>query len=204
MIRTTPSRLGSSLAVLVAVASLAAGADRTPAAPDDRAPGSVPDALIGPAVAEGEGAYVRTPDLGACDTLRPPARSKVSFHAFGKGVQIYRWNGAAWEFVNPQADLFADSRARKLVGTHFGGPTWQSVDGSKVVGTVTTRCTPNPNAIAWLLLDAAPSGKGVFERTKFIQRLNTVGGNAPSVPGRAVGDTARVPYTSDYFFYRAR
>jgi len=68
---------------------------------------------------------------------------------------------------------------------------------------VQQRCTPNPNAIPWLLLSAVADGPGVFHRVAFIQRVNTVGGNAPSSPGSVVGAEARVPYTTEYFFYRA-
>jgi hypothetical protein len=34
-----------------------------------------------------------------------------------------------------------------------------------------------------------------------IQRVNTVGGIAPSTLGTFVGQEARVPYTTEYFFY---
>ena len=37
----------------------------------------------------------------------------------------------------------------------------------------------------------------------FIQRVNTVGGNAPTEPGDFPDQVARVPYTTEYFFYRA-
>jgi len=45
-------------------------------------------------------------------------------------------------------------------------------------------------------------GPGIFADTTFIQRVNTVGGKAPSADGAFVGQVARVPYTADYFFYR--
>jgi hypothetical protein len=55
------------------------------------------------------------------------------------------------------------------------------------------------------LLEATLSeGPGIFSRVNFIQRLNTVGGKAPSNPGSSVGEVARVPYTADYYFYRAK
>jgi len=38
----------------------------------------------------------------------------------------------------------------------------------------------------------------------FIQRINTVGGNAPAAPGTVVGEEANVPYTAEYLFYRAK
>ena len=37
----------------------------------------------------------------------------------------------------------------------------------------------------------------------FIQRVNTVDGNAPTDSGDFPGEVVRVPYTTEYFFYRA-
>jgi hypothetical protein len=122
---------------------------------------------------------------------------------FGVGVQIYTWTGTSWSFVSPEALLFAVDEDHDLVGFHFAGPTWEGLDGSEVVGAVIDSCTPNPDAIPWLLLGAASNeGHGIFGRVTFIQRLNTVGGKAPSVPGTVPGQVARVPYTADYFFYQ--
>jgi hypothetical protein len=136
--------------------------------------------------------------------LQVPPGNHVAFHAFGEGVQIYRWNGTSWIFVAPEAVLFADAGNDDVVGIHFGGPTWESISGSTVVGTVIESCTPDPDSIPWLLLGAAFSeGPGVFDGVSYVQRLNTVGGKAPSEPGAFPGQVARVPYTADYFFYRA-
>jgi hypothetical protein len=147
-------------------------------------------------------AYSRLPDLGSCTAVQVPAGSKLSFHAYATGVQIYTWTGTSWRFVAPSADLFADAGGNGLIGTHFAGPTWLTVSGSSVVGTVTGRC-PSPGTIDWLRLDAVADGPGVFEHTEFIQRLNTTGGTAPTSPGSFVGEEARVPYTAEYYFYRA-
>lgn len=56
-------------------------------------------------------------------TIQLPEGRKVSFYPFGIGVQIYRWNGTKWDFVNPSANLFTDAGGKGLVGTHFGGPS---------------------------------------------------------------------------------
>ncbi|WP_406695125.1 DUF3455 domain-containing protein [Singulisphaera sp. Ch08] len=158
-------------------------------------------ALVAPARAD-PGHDDQAPDLGDCQKLQVRPGNKVFFHAFGVGVQIYRWNGESWDFVAPAAVLFANSSEDSAVGMHFAGPTWQSVGGSKVVGTVIEHCTPDPDAIPWLLLGAASTeGPGLFRRVTYIQRLNTVGGKAPNHPGAFPGDVARVPYTADYFFY---
>jgi hypothetical protein len=159
---------------------------------------------LAPSVGAAPGPDSRFPDLGDCQQLQVAQGSKLIFHAFGVGVQIYQWNGSSWQFVAPEATLFADAGYDGVVGIHFGGPTWQSVSGSRVVGTVIDHCTPDPDAIPWLLLGAASTeGPGIFQDVAYVQRLNTVGGKAPAVPGNFPGQVARVPYTADYFFYRA-
>jgi hypothetical protein len=140
-------------------------------------------------------------ELGTCTDLA--ASGELTFHAYAAGVQIYRWSGTSWDFVAPRAILYADAQGSAVVGSHYAGPTWASVSGSTVVGSVAKRCTPNPNAIPWLLLDGTSSaGPGVLQGVTQIQRVNTVGGVAPSTAGNVVGEIAEVPYTAEYFFYR--
>ena len=146
------------------------------------------------------GSRGRFPDLGDCKQLQVEPGNQVAFEALGLGVQIYRWNGTAWAFVAPEAVLY---QGRGVVGIHYAGPTWESNSGSTVVGAVIDRCTPDPDAIPWLLLGAVTSdGPGVFDGVTFIQRLNTVGGLPPVEPGDFVGEVARVAYAADYIFYR--
>ena len=143
----------------------------------------------------------RLPDLTACPQLAAPAGSTLVLHAFGIGAQIYHWNGTTWGAPTPAATLYADAGGTGEVATHFAGPTWQSNSGSTVVGTVANRCTPDAASIAWLSLTAVPTGAGIFAQVTFIQRLNTVGGNAPAQAGTTIGQEARIPYTADYLFY---
>jgi hypothetical protein len=147
----------------------------------------------------------RGPDLSTnCASIAVPVGNKVASHAYAVGVQIYRWSGTNWAFVAPAAVLYADADYDGEVGTHFAGPTWESNSGSKVVGARVAGCTADPTAIPWLLLQAATSeGPGVFHRVTYIQRVNTVGGLAPATVGNTVGQEAQVPYTAEYFFYRA-
>jgi hypothetical protein len=127
---------------------------------------------------------------------------KVNFHGFGVGVQIYTWNGTDWGKAVPRATLFDDEG--NVVASHFAGPRWMSNSGSTVLGTVVFAATVNPNAIPWVLLSATfEGGAGIFANTKFIQRVNTVGGKEPSENGAFVGQVFESPYTADYFFYRA-
>ena len=51
--------------------------------------------------------------------------------------------------------------------------------------------------------DLSEPQRGRFARLTFIQRVNTIGGTAPAEAGAFVGDEARVPYTAEYYFYRA-
>ena len=147
----------------------------------------------------------RAPDLeGECAKLQVPEGNKVHFAASAVGVQIYRWNGTSWVFVAPEAVLLADPEDDDPVAIHYAGPTWESDSGSKVVGRVLERCTPDPDAIPWLLLKAkSTDGPGIFDGVTYIQRVNTVGGKAPTAPGDYVGEVVEVPYTAEYFFYRA-
>ena len=141
--------------------------------------------------------------VGDCAKLNVEEGNKVIAHGFAIGVQIYRWDGSAWIFVAPRATLYEDPDFHGEFAQHFGGPTWESNSGSSVVGTaVLQRCTPDPDSIPWLLLKGEGSGSGIFADVTFVQRVNTVGGKAPSEPGDFVGDEAEVPYTADYYFYR--
>src|SRR5262249_41389963 len=148
----------------------------------------------------------RAPELPSptCDHIQVPEGNKVAFHAYAIGVQIYKWTGSAWAFGAPAAVLYANAGYDVEVGTHYAGPTWESNSGSKVLGKRLQGCTPDPTAIPWLLLQAVKSeGPGVLHRVTYIQRVNTVGGIAPSTPGSSAGEIKEVPYTAEYYFYRA-
>ena len=167
------------------------------------APGLILCALAAPGGAE-TGTHNRAPQLGSCQHLQVETGNKVAFHVYAEGVQIYRWDGTTWIFEGPEALLFADAGGNGEVGIHYAGPTWESVSGSTVRGMVIDRCTSDPDAIPWLLLEAIdPEGPGIFQKVTFIQRVNTEGGKAPADAGTVTGEVAYVPYTADYFFYRA-
>ena len=132
----------------------------------------------------------------------------VHFHGYAEGVQIYTWNSNDWGSAVPRATLFDDDG--NIVATHFGtpnGPGWRSNSGSEVVGKLPPkRVTVDQTAIQWLLLPANvpfTHGPGILANTTFIHRVNTAGGLAPFDPGTFIGQVAEVPYTADYFFYRA-
>ena len=159
-----------------------------------------------PAARADEGTRAPELPLPLCESIQVGAGHEVAFHAYALGVQVYRWNGTAWAFVEPVANLYADAGYRGQVGTHYAGPTWESNSGSSVIGRRVpgTGCSPNANAIPWLLLEkVSTEGPGIFSGVTFVQRVNTTGGVAPTTPGSTVGEEARVSYTAEYFFYRA-
>jgi hypothetical protein len=143
-----------------------------------------------------------------CGSIAAPEGNKLAFHAYAKGVQIYKWNVTTqnWDLVGPQASLFAEENYFGEIGSHYVGPTWESKSGSKVEARRVdgTGCTPDPTAIAWLLLkQVRHEGNGIFAAVTFIQRVNTTGGLAPSTPGTVDGEIKESPYTAEYYFYRA-
>ncbi len=154
---------------------------------------------------------INIPPDNPLDMVRAPADQALVFELAASGVQIYDCRVSKddskkfeWVFRAPEAELF-DSNGKK-VGKHYGGPTWEASDGSKVVGEVVAKNdAPDANAIPWLLLNAkANAGNGRFTRISSIQRVATVGGKAP-VKGCSdfqLGAEARVPYKATYNFYK--
>ena len=87
----------------------------------------------------------------------------------------------------PEAILYDDEG--EIVGIHYAGPTKESGNGSKVVGTRLAG-TPSASArsIPQLLLKAVSAeGLGILARTTYIQRVNTHSGLAPATPGNTIG-----------------
>jgi hypothetical protein len=141
--------------------------------------------------------------------LKVADTEKLVMHLPAIGVQIYECRvvdskPAQWTFVAPEADLFEAPNMR-LVGKHDAGPHWALNDTSKVAGKVSARAdATNQGAIPSLLLSAkSVGGAGRLDKVTNIQRLNTVGGVAPTSGCTAadVGKQARIYYTADYYFF---
>ena len=181
-------RFNHSLAVMLAAGLAVACSDDTPSGPTPQ-----------PTVA----AQTTTTLPAGCERLQV-AGSKLVFSAFARGVQIYRWDAGAWTQIAPLAKLYPDARATGVIGTHYAGPTWETVSGDTLTGAVRERCTPSPDAIQWLLLDVASNrGPGALQKATHIQRVHTVGGKAPPAPGTIPGETRGMEYTAEYLFYEA-
>ena len=186
----------STAATSLLLAALAAGAAACEDSPQE--PSAARPLTPAIPVADSRGV-----DLGECDEISVPEGSKLVYHAYAKGVQIYQYDNGTWVPKGPSATLYSDAAGTNTMGIHYGGPTWESNGGSFVVGRLNKPCEVGPTDIPWLLLDGIRSeGSGIFNRVAFIQRVNTVGGKAPSVPG-SQGEVRNVPYTAAYFFYRA-
>ena len=147
------------------------------------------------------------------DTLKVPPTDTLAFAATAKGVQIYECrankdnaNRYEWVLKAPEAELF-DARGKKIVH-HYGGPAWESSDGSKVTGEVkASEPSTDANSIPWLLLSAKThEGHGIFSQINSIQRLETRGGKAPSggCDQSSIGKQLQVPYTAVYYFYQTK
>jgi Protein of unknown function (DUF3455) len=125
------------------------------------------------------------------------------------GVQVYACTrnsagATGWVLKGPDAKLF-DAQGKPF-GKHYAGPTWEDLDGGKVVGAVKTSLPASvDNAIPWLLLDAkSREGSGAFTDAQAIVRMDTTGGTAPGdgCDEARAGREVRVPYTAIYVFLK--
>lgn len=143
-------------------------------------------------------------------------------------------SGVAYALFTPEATLFSEDGGQVITHFNSPNPnpldpntspavvsngairaTWQHRDTSTVWGKVAPGDSSSdpafvaPGAIAWLRITVVgavdgPTGGDTLTKTTFIQRLNTVGGLAPSTGCASptdLGNQAFVDYTADYFFY---
>ena len=147
-----------------------------------------------------------------------PDRLSVLLEVSARGVQIYSCAGntadsGGWVLKGPDAQLFGPQKSIekrvtevKLVGKHYAGPTWEDLQGGKVVGVARANMrAPIDGAIPWLLLDVkSREGSGPFTRARAIVRMQTTDGLAPhdGCDGAHAGEERRVPYTAIYVFLK--
>lgn len=146
------------------------------------------------------------------EKLRVPTGNKLVLELHAQGVQLYTCQPKKddptqyeWAFKAPDARL-SDARGQDA-GHHYAGPTWESTDGSKVIGKLEQKVdAPGPGDIPWLLLSAKSNeGAGKFGKVTFIQRISTHAGKAPAggCDQAHAGQEVRVEYTATYCFYVA-
>jgi uncharacterized protein DUF3455 len=201
--------VGSRSAWLMAIAALAAFVPHG-AYGDVVTPPSVPPDLVVPA---GNKPFLVGHAFGTQNYVCLPSASSTT--------------GFAFTLFTPEATLLDE--ADEQIITHFFSPNpnpaeagviraaWQdSRDASTVWAKLFAKPSTDPlfvapNSVAWLLLQeagvqAGPTGGDRLTATTFVQRVNTHGGVAPSSgcsTREDIGKEAFVPYTADYFFYKA-
>jgi hypothetical protein len=154
-------------------------------------------------------------------------------HADGTQNYVCRPSGAGFAYVlfTPEATLF-NGHDKQLI-THYFSPnpqeantdpkvdgnlmiraTWQHLDTSTIWAKVHQNPTGiaivDKDSIAWVLLDVVgnldgPTGGTTLSPAKFVQRVNTVGGNPPSEGCSSLADVGKeafVHYKADYYFWK--
>jgi hypothetical protein len=89
------------------------------------------------------------------------------------------------------------------VGRHFVGPTWEFVDGSRVVGELVSKA-PGTTAkdIAWLKLSVKESPKsGLVAGATSVLRIDTKGGVFEGACD-SEGELHSEPYAATYIFVK--
>lgn len=169
-------------------------------------------------LAQADSAPIMPPD--APSIIQVPAGNQPFRVAHAVGTQDYVCLSTGWASAayGPQATLFNESNEQILthflspypVGSASFFPTWQdSRDTSTVWASPVqdAKYTPDPTAIPWLLLKVVgravgPTGGDKMIVATYIQRVNTTGGLKPTTSCND-GDKYLVPYTADYYFYKA-
>jgi hypothetical protein len=175
-------------------------------------------------VLEGNKAFLVGHGVGTQNYVCQPSGAGVAFVLFTPEATLFKDNDrqVITHFSSPNPfEPFDPTTNPALVAAGIIRVTWQhSRDTSTVWGEVkpgdsaTSSTDPDfvaPDAIAWLKVTVVgaqdgPTGGGTLTATTFIQRLNTSGGLAPSTGCSSTADLghqAFVPYTADYFFYKA-
>ena len=163
--------------------------------------------------------------------LDVPAGNKAFLVGHAVGTQNYiclpAGTGFAFALFTPEATL--SSHDQQII-THYFSPnnnpfdpsdkgviraTWEDSRDTSTVWAAVDKSSTDSNfvalgAVAWLRLKVVgaqdgPTGGDRLSGTTFIQRVNTVGGSAPSTGCSALADVGKkafMPYTADYFFYK--
>ncbi len=150
---------------------------------------------------------------------KPTGPATVGFVLFTPQATLFNENGKQLitHFFSPNP--FEANVDPTVIGNRQIRVTWQdSRDSSSVWAKLDQSATfatdpafVAPDAVAWLLLEVkgtlnGPTGGDTLTPTKFIQRVHTVKGLAPSTgctsPGD-IGNQAFVPYEADYIFFKS-
>jgi Protein of unknown function (DUF3455) len=127
----------------------------------------------------------------------------AQLHAAGAQIYVCTKSAAGtlnWTFREPVASLLEEA---KTVGRHFVGPTWEFVDGSRVMGELVSKA-PGTTAkdIPWLKLSIKePQTSGLVAGATSILRIDTKGGVFEGACD-SEGELHSEPYTASYIFVK--
>ena len=186
-----------------------------PAYADDITPPPVPDNIKVPV---GNKLFLVGHAVGTQNYVCVPSGTGVRFVLFTPQATLFDEEGEqlTTHYFSPNPEEV--NTDPKVISEHTIRATWEdSRDSSRVWGKVIPGDSSSdsnyvePGAIPWLRVTIAghrdgPTGGDRLSGTTFIQRLNTHGGVAPSTGCTSLadlGNTAFVPYTTDYYFYKS-
>ncbi|MES2562046.1 MAG: DUF3455 domain-containing protein [Pseudomonadota bacterium] len=139
-----------------------------------------------------------------------PAGHRPAMTLKGVGLLTYECRAKAgtagayeWVFAGPDATL--QDRSGRTVGKYYGGPTWEHNEGGKITGKQLAIAPAGAGSIPLQLVQTTPAtGAGPFNGVTYIQRVNTMGGVAPTSPCDAstMSTKQTVKYSADYVFYK--
>ena len=170
--------------------------------------GSILGTVLG-TVAMTQSAFAEVPTLADLPAALKPADGLAVYRAaYAIGAQIYtcgKNDAGAWTWVFKAPEAVLVDPQEKMLGKHYAGPSWEGLDGGKVVGAVKASAPSPDQSIPWLLLDIkSRDGNGEFTQAKAILRVSTKGGVAPTTGCDEAhnGSEQRVHYTATYLFLK--
>jgi hypothetical protein len=142
------------------------------------------------------------PDTGSV-AAPTGTRPVATFAATGVQVYICEFDAShrlAWKLKNPDATLY-DANGRAVIH-HDAGPSWQAHDHSRIVGRIVGQtASQTPGSIPQLLLETKTTGAdGMLSGIRYVQRLDTAGGAAPTNNCLVEHEIGESPYFAHYTF----
>ena len=206
------------LALLVAASAAVVSLAQPARAESSITPPALPDGMA--PVPAGNKLFLGTHGVGTQNYVCRPSGAGVAYVLFAPQATLFGEDGGqVITHYNSPNPLEPNTDPKVVAPEGTIRATWQYRDTSRVWAKIHANdpvtgkkgaVTVNESAIAWLLLDRVgslkgPTGGDKLFGTTFVQRLNTTGGLAPKTGCSSLtdlGNTAFVPYTADYFFYR--
>jgi len=174
-------------------------------------PPQVPDNLK---VAPGSRAFLVGHAVGTQNYVCAPTAAGVAYTLFTPIATLFNGEGdqLTTHFFSPNPNPLDPNTNPAVLSDGAIRATWQHArDNSSAWARLHPNgsATVTPGALAWLLLDVVGvqdglAGGDILSKATQIQRVNTMGGIAPSQGCASTADlgrTAIVDYTADYYFY---